>query len=412
MREGWEVNKIGDVAKVNYGYTAKASFDDVGPKFLRITDIQNGSVDWMKVPSCPISDEDHDKHLLKEGDIVFARTGATTGKSYRITNPPDAVAASYLIRLRLRNYKIDPAFVSYFFQTASYWDAIAIGTTGSAQGGFNASKLADLELPTPTLPEQKRIVAILDEAFEGIAQATKNAEKNLANARELFKSYLNSVFTQKGEGWELVKLSDLATDITDGDHAPPPKSSSGIPFITISNIHKGSNRIDFSDTFKVPEDYFQNLKPNRRPRIGDVLYTVTGSFGIPVIVDEERDFCFQRHIGLVRPNKDVNSTWLYYLLMSPSVFRQASKGATGTAQKTVSLKVLRNIKVPRIPLSEQGKAVTVLDDLSTETQRLETIYQQKLAALAELKQSLLQKAFAGELTAEPEIAIKEEAVLQ
>jgi type I restriction enzyme S subunit len=99
-----------------------------------------------------------------------------------------------------------------------------------------------------------------------------------------------------------LHFSDLATDITDGDHSPPPKSSSGVPFITISDIGKRSREIDFSNTFTVSEAYFRNLKPNKKPQIGDVLYTVTGAtLGIPVLVKEQRDFCFQRHIGLIRP---------------------------------------------------------------------------------------------------------------
>jgi hypothetical protein len=103
--------------------------------------------------------------------------------------------------------------------------------------------------------------------------------------RELFESYLQSVFDTKGEH---VPLSELATDITDGDHSPPPKAASGVPFITISDIVKPTRTIDFSNTFSVPQEYFKNLKPNKKPRPGDVLYTVTGAtLGIPVLVKQE-----------------------------------------------------------------------------------------------------------------------------
>ena len=178
---------------------------------------------------------------------------------------------------------------------------------------------------------------------------------------------------------------------------PPPKAPSGVPFITIGNVMKDVRKIDFSNTFMVPKEYFDGLKPNKKPRIGDVLYTVTGSFGIPVLIDEQRDFCFQRHIGLVRPKADVSSEWLFYLLMSPQVFQQANVGATGTAQKTVSLKVLRGFKVPRIPLIMQKAATSTLNNLANETQRLESLYQRKLDALDALKQSLLHQAFSGAL---------------
>ena len=252
-------------------------------------------------------------------------------------------------------------------------------------------------IPVPPLPEQHRIVALLDEAFNGIATARANAEKNLHNARAVFESHLQSVFTEAWQAGEPVTLAELATDITDGDHMPPPKAPSGVPFITIGNVMKDVRKIDFSNTFMVPKEYFDGLKPNKKPRIGDVLYTVTGSFGIPVLIDEQRDFCFQRHIGLVRPKADVSSEWLFYLLMSPQVFQQANVGATGTAQKTVSLKVLRGFKVPRIPLIMQKAATSTLNNLANETQRLESLYQRKRAALDALKQSLLHQAFSGQL---------------
>ena len=262
---------------------------------------------------------------------------------------------------------------------------------------LNQGSLREIPIPLPPLPEQHRIVALLDEAFDGIATARANAEKNLHNARAVFESHLQSVFTEAWQAGELVTLAELATDITDGDHMPPPKAPSGVPFITIGNVMKDVRKIDFSNTFMVPKEYFDGLKPNKKPRIGDVLYTVTGSFGIPVLIDEQRDFCFQRHIGLVRPKADVSSEWLFYLLMSPQVFQQANVGATGTAQKTVSLKVLRGFKVPRIPLIMQKAATSTLNNLANETQRLESLYQRKRAALDALKQSLLHQAFSGQL---------------
>ena len=142
------------------------------------------------------------KYQLLTGDVVFARTGATTGKSFLVDQPPEAVFASYLIRLRLVNGILLPKFVSYFFQTDYYWESIRAGSSGSAQGGFNASKLATLSIPVPSIPEQQRIIGILDEAFEGIATAKADAEKNLRNARALFESHLQSVFNKRGEGME------------------------------------------------------------------------------------------------------------------------------------------------------------------------------------------------------------------
>ncbi|MBI2060091.1 MAG: restriction endonuclease subunit S [Nitrospirae bacterium] len=222
MKKGWEVKELAAVSAINYGYTESATSEPVGPRFLRITDIQDDRVDWGSVPYCKIESADLPKYRLASGDIVFARTGATTGKSFLVSHPPNAVFASYLIRLRLFDKKLLPEFVSFFFQTDGYWKSIEDGSAGSAQGGFNATKLGALTIPVPPLPEQRRIVGILDEAFEGIATAKANTEKNLENARALFESHLQSVFTRRGKGWIDAKLGDVCHKITDGTRSLPP----------------------------------------------------------------------------------------------------------------------------------------------------------------------------------------------
>ena len=224
--EGWKKSKLGDIADVSYGFTAKASFDVQGPKFLRITDIQNGLVDWEAVPNCKIEDEKLSKHKLQSGDIVFARTGATTGKSYLIYQPPESVAASYLIRLRIQDDWVLPDYVALYFQSSDYWEHVVKNTSGSAQGGFNASKLASMVVPIPPLPEQKRIVAILDEAFAAIDKAMANTEKNFANAKELFRSQLNFIFDQSQAGMQCdEKISSLSSEIETKSEAEVRKNS-------------------------------------------------------------------------------------------------------------------------------------------------------------------------------------------
>ena len=271
---------------------------------------------------------------------------------------------------------------------------------GMAKGvkpGLNRNDVYAARVRIPPLPEQQRIVSILDEAFAGIATARANAQTNLENARALFASHLEALIAHAWAESETVTLESIATDITDGDHMPPPKSDTGVPFITIGNINKATRTIDFRNTFMVPERYFHALKPSKRPRKGDVLYTVTGSFGIPVLINEEEPFCFQRHIGLIRPSEDTDSTWLYFLLSSPQVFRQADAKATGAAQRTVSLKVLRNIKVPKVKRTRQEVLAKRLGDVLHQSQRLEAMYLRKLEALDALKQSLLHQAFSGAL---------------
>jgi type I restriction enzyme S subunit len=143
-----------------YGYTQSAIAEPVGPRFLRITDIQNGQVDWDKVPYCRC--DDVDKYRLRTGDILFARTGATTGKSYLVTDPPEAVFASYLIRLRA-GPAILPEFLYWFFQSSDYWAAVSVGIDDGNRPNMNGTKLANLEVPYPEdEAEQRKIVEHLD----------------------------------------------------------------------------------------------------------------------------------------------------------------------------------------------------------------------------------------------------------
>jgi type I restriction enzyme, S subunit len=335
---------------------------------------------------------------ILEGDCLISRLPDPVGRSCILPETGERmITAVDCTIVRFSPKQLVPAFFNFYSQSLDYLKAVDSATTGTTRNRISRSNLGLIRIPVPPLPEQQRIVSILDEAFEGIAAAKANAAKNLQNARALFESHLQSVFADAWRTSELVRLSDLATDITDGDHLPPPKSPTGVPFITIGNIVKETRQIDFAETFMVPHGYFNALKPNKKPRKGDVLYTVTGSFGIPVIVGENTEFCFQRHIGLIRPSAETGSAWLYYLLLSPQVFKQANDGATGAAQRTVSLKLLRSFDVPKVTPKQQQAAVAKLDTLSSETQRLASLYERKLAALDELKRSLLHQAFSGQL---------------
>lgn len=193
----WVETEISEVAHINYGYTESATRDSVGPKFLRITDVQDGRVSWSEVPYCIISEKDEEKHRLASGDIVFARTGATTGKSFLVVNPPNAVCASYLIRLRPMDDKVLPEFLNAYFQSDTYWNQIRIGTTGTAQGGFNASKLAKLVVVLPSLVEQEKILEILEEQLSRLDTSFAIIYAVEKRAAALRRSLLHAAFTGK-----------------------------------------------------------------------------------------------------------------------------------------------------------------------------------------------------------------------
>lgn len=155
------------------------------------------------------------------------------------------------------------------------------------------------------------------------------------------------------------KLMDCCEFISDGDHLPPPKSTEGIPFITISNI-TGQNKISFEDTMFVPKSYYDKLSETKKARKGDILYSVVGSFGKPVYVDFEMPMVFQRHIAILRPKSDVNGKYLYYTMLNPQFYRIVDKLAIGCSQRTVTLDTLRNIEVNLPNKDIQDKMVGVL----------------------------------------------------
>lgn len=193
--EGWIEKRLGELSRINYGYTESASSEKVGPHFLRITDIQDNRVDWATVPYCLIEKADLPKYKLADGDIVFARTGATTGKSYLVSAPPDAVFASYLIRVQLTGKELSPKFLNLFFQTQSYWDTIRTGVSGSAQGGFNATKLGELEIPFPSLRrEQQEVVTQLDALSAETRRLADIYERKLAALEAFKKSLMHQAF--------------------------------------------------------------------------------------------------------------------------------------------------------------------------------------------------------------------------
>jgi type I restriction enzyme, S subunit len=196
LPDGWRWVRLGEVCEQpQYGYTAPATRQDTGVNLLRISDIQNGQVDWQSVPFCEILPEEASKYLLARGDILFARTGATTGKSFLIQNAPSAVFASYLIRVRPRTEILLPEYLYAFLQSEQYWGQVETGKRGGAQPNMNATLLADVIFPLPPLAEQKRIAARLNEIMAEIARARAAAQAQLEALNALPAVYLRRAFT-------------------------------------------------------------------------------------------------------------------------------------------------------------------------------------------------------------------------
>jgi len=272
---GWKTIPLGDFAEsVDYGVTASATEQPIGPKFLRITDIQDGAVNWENVPWCECDTRTASDARLKAGDIVFARTGATTGKSFLIREcPTDSVFASYLIRVRVGD-AAEPRFVSHFFQTENYWAQVAKGARGVAQPGVNATTLKALQIPLPPLAEQRWIAEVLDRA-EALRAKRRAA---LAQLDSLTQSLFLDLFgdpVSNPKGVKVVRLADVATRITDGVHQKPNYTETGVPFISVKDITTGKLIFDQCKFISVEdhEKFTKRCKPERL----DILYTKVGA---------------------------------------------------------------------------------------------------------------------------------------
>lgn len=247
-----------------------------------------------------------------------------------------------------------------------------------------------IKVSIPPLHEQERIVTRIEELFSSL----DNAVETLKKTKEQLAVYRQAVLKEAFEGCTTVKANAVCEHITDGDHMPPPKSESGIPFIMISNI-KG-NTICWDNTNYVNQEYYTAIGEKRTPKKGDILYTVTGSYGIPVKVDFDKDFCFQRHIALLRPNEKITQNYLFYAMQSPEVYLQATKRATGTAQKTVGLSVLRDITIPFFEsVEKQNKVTDLIESRLSVCESIEKTVDTALAQADAMRQSILKQAFEG-----------------
>jgi type I restriction enzyme S subunit len=403
MREGWNYKYLKELSSIIYGHTDKASNEIEGPKYLRITDIQENAVDWNNVPQCKPLGKDFERYRLHIGDIVFARTGATTGKSFLIREDINAVFASYLIRVQINKSELNEEYLYYYFQSPDYWDIISEGISGSAQGGFNAKKLGALVIPIPPLQEQKQIVAILDEAFETIDQAKANTEKNIQNAKELFQSKLNEIFSQKGDGWEQDQLINLTTKIGSGSTPRGGQASykkEGISLIRSMNVH--DNGFKKKKLAFIDDEQAKKLD-NVSIEEGDVLLNITGA-SVARCCTVPKKYLPARvnqHVSIIRPIKDkLDSDFLHYILTSKvtkdKLLGIGEQGATRQAITKAQLETFI-ISYPT-SIDAQRKTMKELNAVREKTESIAFSYQEKINRLDELKKSILQKAFAGELT--------------
>ena len=414
MRDNWVKKKIREIGKVQTGSTPKTSdndnFGDYIP-FIKPSDfLKNGSLNYSNQG---LSEFGLNKaRVVDKHSVLMVCIGATIGK---VGFTEKEVTTNQQTNSLTPLHGDCAKFLFYQMLTQDFQRKVLNSSGQATLPIINKTKWSNLSLYLPLLPEQKRIVAILDEAFEAIDRAIANTEKNLANSREVFESYLNAIFTQKGEGWLEKKLENICSIkhgfAFKGEFFTAEKSD--YILLTPGSFYESGGYRDQGDKTKY---YIGEIPDGFILEKGDFLFAMTeqavGLLGSSLIVPEsDNKFLHNQRLGLVQVIDGFE--WyndFFFHQFNTQRFRSAvQSSASGVKVRHTSPKKLGAILVyfPRT-IAEQKVCADTLNELYAETQRLETIYRQKLAALKELKQSILQKAFTGELTADTPKTVKEE----
>ena len=400
----WKTKKLGEVCLVERGSSPR-------PIERYLTDSPDG-VNWVKIGDTKnvdkyirstkqkITKEGAEKSRRVEvGDFILSNS-MSFGKPYVMATSGYVHDGWFILKL-LESIDID--FFHYLLASDFVQAQFIFLAAGSVVKNISKDLVKKAVLPIPPLAEQKRIVTILDEVFEGCDRAIRNTENNLANAREIFESYLNDIFTQKGDGWEDKRLGEVCT-VKDGTHFSPKNSEDGkYMYITAKNIKP--YYIDLTKLTFISEEDHQQIYSRCPVKKGDVLYIKDGATaGIAAINNFEEEFSLLSSVAVFKTSPQILNTYLVHYANSYLGRKNFLGYIDGAAITRLTLTKLNSVLIPVPPFFIQQEIVTKLDALSSETKRLEAIYRQKLAALKELKQSILQKAFTGELTADKEVA--------
>lgn len=377
----WKKVQLREVSSdISYGYTASADDENVGPKFLRITDITSGRINWETVPFCKISERDLPKYQLGVGDIIVARTGATTGYNAIIKNHINAVYASYLIRFQIDKKLADPFFISYVLQSNIFQDYVDAIAGGSAQPGANAQQFADFEFLLPSIPEQKLIASILSSLDDKIDLLHRQNKTLEALAETIFRQWF---VEEADESWEEGTLED-EFDFTMGQS---PKGSS------LNENKEGmifyQGRTDFRSRFPNPRVYTTTV--TRKAKRFDTLVSVRAPVGDMNMAIEE--CCLGRGVAAFRYKyNNAFYSYTYYKMRSlmDQIKQYEDSGTVFGSIGKEDFKKLENLIPPQKMIEEFQFIAKPLDDkIFSNTNQIRT--------LTQLRDTLLPKLMSGEV---------------
>ncbi len=382
---------------ISYGYTESAKQEKVGPKFLRITDIANGRLDWDSVPYCPITEEHFKKYQLLPGDIVIARTGATTGANYTIkeNDPREVVYASYLIRYQIDKSVADPFFIGQLLRSPSWNDYVDAIAGGSAQPGANAKQLGSFEILLPSLPEQRAIAAVLSSLDDKIDLLHRQNQTLEQMAETLFRQWF---VEEADEGWEWRQLDEFI-DVQRGlsyKGKGLTDEGNGVPMHNLNSVFEGGGYKETGIKY-----YKGEFKERHKVFPGDVIVANTEQghdhllIGYPAIVPQNfGEFgIFSQHIYRLKIKSCLSNFFLFHLLKTHDVHEQIAGATNGSTVNMLPKDGVEWVKF-RMPPQDMIDDFTLI---AKDYYKKQQINQTQIRTLTALRDTLLPKLMSGEV---------------
>lgn len=340
-------------------------------------------------------------YSVRSGDFIYNRLFAWKG-SFAVAGPKvdGAHVSNEFPCFSAMATRLDPRFLFWYFRQERVWSEVlglSEGATPTSRNRLKEAAFLAMEIPLPSLPEQRRLVARIEELATQIDGAQSLRWQATEEEEALSRATTEAGFRQLLDRFGARRLGDVSDTITDGDHNTPPFTETGICFIFVGNVSTG--HLHFDNSRRVDERYFSTLSPHRVPARGDILYSAVGAtLGIPAIVETDEPFCFQRHIAILKLNRELlDSQFTWHMLRSRSVFEKAWASTTGSAQPTVPLRAIRDLSIPIPPLEVQRQIASGLDTLQAEMDVLKRLQAATGSHLAGLRPALLDRAFKGQL---------------
>lgn len=386
LPKGWEIKKLGEVCDFINGKAHEKIIDNKGKYIVINSKFISSDGKFIKKTSQQLQP-------LFEGDIAFVMSDVPNGKALAKCFLVDE-SDKYTLNQRIGLIRSDLFFKKYLFYHLNRHKYLLSFNNGENQTNLRKKDILNCPLIIPPIETQKRIVSLLDKAFEQIDRAKAHARQNLKNARELFESYLNRIFEEKGEDWGKKTFNELSTKIGDGLHGTPKYDENGeYYFINGNNLNDGVIEIK-KNTKKINKEEYEKHK--RELTKNTVLISINGTLGKVAFYNGE-PIILGKSACYINFKKNVSKYYIKYLVKSPIFFKNMARLSTGATIKNFSLKSMRNYTLYLPPIETQKQIVQQLDRLQAETKKLEAVYQKKMDNLEELKKSVLEKAFNGEL---------------